>query len=177
MTDLLSHLTFLFGADKAPPLFDRLQRITADYRKRIATRAGELTERDAILITYGDQLKLSGEKPLQPMGAFCNRYLNGVVSGIHILPSYPWTSDDGLSVMDYRKVDPNSGDWEDISSMQSHLRLMFDGVLNHISSQSEWFKGFLRDDHINLNYLNPEVLHKILDISSFLLSAAQPSSI
>ena len=118
MTNLLAHLSFLHGADKAPPLFDRLQRITADYRKRIATRAGDLTERDSILITYGDQMKLSGEKPLQTLGAFCNRYLNGVVSGIHILPFYPWTSDDGFSVRDYRKVGPNFGDWEDISSMQ-----------------------------------------------------------
>ena len=118
MTNPLAHLSFLYGADKAPPLFDRLQRITADYRKRIAARAGDLTERDSILITYGDQMKLSGEKPLQTLGAFCIRYLNGVVSGIHILPFYPWTSHDGFSVRDYRKVDPNFGDWEDISSMQ-----------------------------------------------------------
>ncbi|MBE0680929.1 MAG: sugar phosphorylase, partial [Anaerolineales bacterium] len=77
---------------------------------------------------------------------FCRQYVSDIVSGIHILPFYPWTSDDGFSVVDYRKVDSALGDWEDISSMQSHFRLMFDGVINHISSQSEWFKGFLRDD-------------------------------
>jgi sucrose phosphorylase len=146
MTDLLTHLTFLYGADKAPQIFDRLQGIIAEYRKRIPTRTGELTERDSILITYGDQVQLSGEKPLQTLGAFCDRYLNGVVSGIHILPFYPWTSDDGFSVKDYRKVDPALGDWDDISAMQSHFRLMFDGVINHISSQSEWFQAFLNDD-------------------------------
>ncbi|HMD81668.1 MAG TPA: alpha-amylase family glycosyl hydrolase, partial [Anaerolineales bacterium] len=69
-----------------------------------------------------------------------------VVKGIHILPFYPWTSDDGFSVVDYRKVDPALGDWKHISAMQSHFRLMFDGVINHISSQSEWFKAFLNDD-------------------------------
>ena len=146
MTDLLGHLTFLYGADKAPQLFDRLQRIMTKYRVQIPAHDGELTERDSILITYGDQLQFSGEKPLQSLRAFCNQYLDGVVSGIHILPFYPWTSDDGFSVADYCKVDPALGDWEDISAMQDHFRLMFDAVINHASAQHEWFQSFLRDD-------------------------------
>jgi len=91
-------------------------------------------------------VQLPNEKPLQTLRAFCEQYLANVVNGIHILPFYPWTSDDGFSVVDYRKVDSNLGAWEDISSMQSHFRLMFDGVINHISAQSEWFKAFLQDD-------------------------------
>ena len=146
MTDLLSHLSFLYRADKAPQLLERLQRIMADYRLRIRARDAELTERDSILITYGDQLHSSGEKPLQTLGTFCNRYLKGVVSSIHFLPFYPWTSDDGFSVADYRKLDPALGDWEDITAMQAHFRLMFDGVINHASVQHEWFQAFLRDD-------------------------------
>ncbi|HJR79681.1 MAG TPA: sugar phosphorylase [Anaerolineales bacterium] len=146
MTDLLTHLTFLYGADSAPRFLDRVQGLIAEYRKRIPARPAELTERDSILITYGDQVQLPGEKPLQTLGAFCDRTLNGVVSGIHILPFYPWTSDDGFSVKDYRQVDPALGDWDDISAMQPHFRLMFDGVINHISSQSAWFQAFLKDD-------------------------------
>jgi len=145
MTDLLSHLTFLYGADKAPQLFERLQRIMKEYRLQVRAHDGELTERDSILITYGDQLQATGEKPLETLGAFCNQYLNGVISGIHILPFYPWSSDDGFSVSDYRKVDPALGDWEDISAIQDHFRLMFDAVINHASSQHEWFQAFLRD--------------------------------
>jgi sucrose phosphorylase len=49
-------------------------------------------------------------------------------------------------------VDSNLGDWEDVSSMQSHFRLMFDGVINHISAQSEWFRAFLQDDPQYQNY-------------------------
>src|SRR5258705_5986983 len=145
MTNLLSHLTFLYG-DKAPPLLDRLQGVMTEYRLQVRAHDGELTERDSILITYGDQLQQSGEKPLQTLSAFCNQYLKGVVSGMHILPFYPWTSDDGFSVTDYRKVDPALGDWEDISAMQDHFRLMFDAVINHASAQHEWFQAFLRDD-------------------------------
>lgn len=146
MTEFLTQLSFLYGADQAPQLVDRLQGIMADYRMRAPARAGELTERDSILITYGDQVQLSGEKPLQTLGTFCNRYLNGVVSGIHILPFYPWTSDDGFSVRDYRKVDPALGDWVDISALQGHFRLMFDAVINHASVGHEWFQAFLKDD-------------------------------
>src|SRR6185295_5822718 len=113
---------------------------------RILARNAELTERDSILITYGDQLSSSGEKPLQTLSAFCRETLAGVVGGIHILPFYPWTSDDGFSVLDYRQVDPALGDWDDISTLQGNFRLMFDGVINHISSQSEWFKAFVNDD-------------------------------
>ena len=146
MTKLLSHLTFLYGADEAPQLLDLTQKIIASYRERILAQAGNLTEQDSILITYGDQVQTPGEKPLQTMSMFYTQNLTGVVKGIHILPFYPWTSDDGFSVVDYRKVDPALGDWDDISAMQNPFRLMFDGVINHISSQSDWFKAFLNDD-------------------------------
>ena len=146
MTNLTDYLTSLYGADISPQLFDRVQKIMDGYRDRIHAREASLTERDSILITYGDQVQTPGEKPLQTLSAFCRQNLAGVVNGIHILPFYPWTSDDGFSVVDYRKVDPVLGDWADISSMQSRFRLMFDGVINHISSQSDWFKAFLDDD-------------------------------
>ena len=146
MTNLPDHLTSLYGADRSPQLFDRVQKIMDGYRGRIPVRDASLTERDSILITYGDQVQTPGAKPLQTLNVFCRQNLVGVVNGIHILPFYPWTSDDGFSVVDYRKVDPALGDWADISSMQSQFRLMFDGVINHISSQSEWFKAFLNDE-------------------------------
>ena len=130
----------------APQLLARVQKITADYSLRIPVRDGSITEQDSILITYGDQVQAQGEKPLQTLSAFCKQYLTDVVRGIHILPFYPWTSDDGFSVVDYRKVDPALGDWEDISSMKGQFRLMFDAVINHISSQSDWFQAFLKDD-------------------------------
>lgn len=143
---LLDHLIFLYGEETAPQVYKRAQNVVDKYRARIFINNGELTERDSILITYGDQIQTPNEKPLQTLNKFCKKYLSGIVNGIHILPFYPWTSDDGFSVVDYRKIDPALGDWDDVSSMQSHFRLMFDGVINHISSQSEWFKGFLRDE-------------------------------
>jgi sucrose phosphorylase len=69
-----------------------------------------------------------------------------VVSGIHILPFYPWSSDDGFSVKDYRAVDPALGGWRDVERLGHSFRLMFDGVINHASAQGTWFQSFLRDE-------------------------------
>lgn len=146
MNNLFSYLSFLYGAEKAHQLLERIQGIMDGYRSRIPVRNAELTEKDSILITYGDQVTSSEEKPLQTLGAFCRKNLTGVIGGIHLLPFYPWTSDDGFSVVDYRNVDPALGDWDDITALHGDFRLMFDGVINHISSQSEWFKAFLKDD-------------------------------
>ncbi|MBK8824202.1 MAG: sugar phosphorylase [Anaerolineales bacterium] len=145
-SEILNHLIFLYGEDQAPQLLDRVQKLLDAYRPRIQMRDGELTERDSILITYGDQVQSQNENPLQTLSRFCKQYLTHSIGGIHILPFYPWTSDDGFSVVDYRKVDSSLGNWEDISAMQNDFRLMFDGVINHISAESDWFKAFLQDD-------------------------------
>ncbi len=148
---LLDHLTFLYGENESTRLLERTEKLLNDFRERIQPRDGKLTERDSILITYGDQIQTPTEKPLQTLRKFCEIHLTNIVSGIHILPFYPWTSDDGFSVIDYRQIDPALGNWDDVSSMQS-FRLMFDGVINHISAQSEWFQGFLHDDPRYRNY-------------------------
>ncbi len=130
------------GERTANRLFDLLDR----YRSRLPRRVPRLEPRDAILITYPDQVRDEGQPPLKTLADFCTRHLRGVVSGVHILPFFPWSSDDGFAVMDYRRVAPEYGDWDDVARLGEHFRLMFDAVINHISSRSEWFQAFLRDD-------------------------------
>jgi sucrose phosphorylase len=73
--------------------------------------------------------------------------LRGVVSGVHLLPFYPWSSDDGFSVKDYFTVDLQYGGWEDVAQLRREgFDLMFDAVLNHASVQGEWFQRYLADD-------------------------------
>lgn len=133
-------------------MYSRLREIMAGYRARLSARDGEITERDAVLIAYGDQVQRAEDAPLRTLAEFCRARLKDAVSGIHILPFYPWTSDDGFSVVDYRRVDPALGDWDDVSAMQKDFRLMFDAVVNHLSSQSDWFQKFLQDDPHYKNY-------------------------
>src|SRR5688572_20872208 len=112
---LSAYLTSLYNADETPHVYERVKNIITEYQGRIKKRDETITEHDSILITYGDQVQAPSEKPLQTLNTFCSRYLKNIVNGIHILPFYPWTSDDGFSVVDYRKVDPHLGNWEDIS--------------------------------------------------------------
>jgi sucrose phosphorylase len=140
---LLAHLTFLYGEKTGKAAHEKLVQIVEAYRPKIpAPESAGLNERDVLLITYGDQVSMRGQPPLQSLTNFCRKYLRGVVSGIHILPFYPSSSDDGFSVIDYRQVDPTLGAWEDIQALGKDFRLMFDAVINHISAQSKWFQGF-----------------------------------
>lgn len=101
------------------------------------------SEKDVVLITYGDTVFEEGERPLRTLRSFCSRHLKDAVSTVHVLPFYPWSSDDGFSVKDYRRVDPRLGDWEDIRALANEFGVMADLVLNHCSARSEWFREFV----------------------------------
>ena len=58
---------------------------------------------------------------------------------------FPFSSDDGFAVIDYKKVNPDVGEWQDLNPLQDCCLLMFDAVINHISSQSDWFQKYLQD--------------------------------
>lgn len=100
-------------------------------------------EKDVILITYGDSIKKEEEVPLQTLRNFFDKKGKNAISAIHLLPFYPYTSDDGFSVVDYLAVDEELGDWKDVKDLSKAYDLMFDAVINHISSESLWFKGYL----------------------------------
>jgi sucrose phosphorylase len=102
------------------------------------------TEKDIILITYGDSILNRDEKPLQVLNEFLKQYIGDSISYVHILPFFPYSSDDGFSVIDYRKVNPELGDWSDVSELKKHYKLMFDLVINHISQHSDWYQNYLK---------------------------------
>ena len=99
-------------------------------------------ETDMALITYGDTFLAEGERPLHTLHRFLLEHLDGLFSWVHILPFFPYTSDDGFAVVDYTEVNSALGEWEDISAIAGDYRLMGDLVINHGSSQSEWFENF-----------------------------------
>ena len=112
-------------------------------RKRPRKPSNSLwSQRDAVLITYGNSLIDGVHKPLDLLHDFLLRRLKGVVNGVHILPFFPFTSDDGFAVTDFRKVDPALGDWPDIKRIGGAFNLVSDLVLNHVSSQGAWFNAY-----------------------------------
>ena len=101
-------------------------------------------ETDSLVITYGDSVLLDDEKPLRTLNRFLDKYCRSSISGVHILPFYPFTSDDGFSVLDYSSVNESLGDWEDINAIANNYSLMADLVVNHCSARSPWFENFIK---------------------------------
>ena len=99
-------------------------------------------ETDSILVTYGNSISKAGERPLCTLHRFLDRYLDGVIEAVHILPFSPFSSDDGFAVMEYLQVNPSLGGWEDIEAISARYKLMADVVINHVSSRSRWFNNF-----------------------------------
>ncbi len=165
-------LVFLYGEPAARSIVPSLDEMRAKHSKRLGkTRlenATHLSERDILLITYPDQVRddassqaarnsdplinrrenasVAEVPPLQTLTALLDTHLSAVVSGVHLLPFFPSSSDDGFSVENYRAVDPSFGTWDDVTRLGQRFDLMFDAVINHISAQSEWFQRFLQDD-------------------------------
>lgn len=139
------HLVALYGEPTAAAVRPQLEALLARWRARLpgpATGSAALTEHDALLITYADQVRAAGETPLHTLGEFARVHLRGVVSGIHVLPFYPWSSDDGFAVKDFYAVEPAYGTWDDLRRLGAGFDLMYDAVFNHLSAQGDWFARF-----------------------------------
>ncbi|MFQ5921498.1 MAG: sugar phosphorylase [Anaerolineales bacterium] len=141
-------LQALYGEGRHGELTGRIQGIIDNHKaaQKASSTPKRLTERDAVLIAYGDQVTEAGEAPLATLSRLLSERLEGLISGVHILPFFPYSSDDGFSVIDYRRVDPALGTWADVQNIGADFRLMVDAVINHISSESEWAKAFQRGD-------------------------------
>lgn len=150
-------LATIYGIEEADILLDRLYRMIGRYGVGIQpTQNGtNLKAKDVVLITYADMVKSESaeQSSLNSLKEFCTLRLKGAVSAIHILPFYPWTSDDGFSVVDYREVCVEYGTWDDVSKLSEEFDLMFDLVLNHCSSKSPWFKEYVSGVEPGLNYI------------------------
>lgn len=150
---MLARLRFLYGEDKARQAMPELARI---LRVHYAHKPQELieaekdfdpkerfSEKDMVLITYGDMVEGQEHSPLASLHKFVTTANRGAINTLHLLPFFPYSSDRGFSVVDYTRVDPKLGTWEDIRNMSLDYDLMFDGVLNHCSSRSRMFRHFL----------------------------------
>lgn len=141
-------LTQIYGPDVAAATYPRLAARLAAFAAAhpappARPPADRISQDDVILITYGDQVRSAERPPLASLGDLLDLTFERVLSGVHLLPFYPYTSDDGFSVVDYLTVDPALGSWAELDALRGRYRLMFDAVVNHISAASAWFQVFL----------------------------------
>jgi len=139
-------LAKIYGEHQASILVDEiialLQHVAAQPRPR---RDERWDQDDVILISYGDSICQPGVPPLRTLRGFLEKHLSGRISAVHLLPFFPYSSDDGFSVIDYLQVNPALGDWEEVRALGRSFTLMIDLVINHVSRESLWFIDFLNN--------------------------------
>ncbi|MGD9007004.1 MAG: sugar phosphorylase [Desulfobacteraceae bacterium] len=145
--EILAILNRLYDPDDAAAACKRIESLLSYHGgKEPKESASRFSQNDVVLITYADSLNEPGRVPLRVMGDFARRFLKEGFSAIHFLPFFPYSSDDGFSVIDYLALNPSVGQWGDVVPFSADFDLMFDYVLNHISAKSQWFESYLAQE-------------------------------
>lgn len=150
---LRERLRFLYGDRSADRYLPEMERILKVHHAHKPTEMLEkeksydpekrFSEEDIVLITYGDLVHGEGDTPLSMLHNFVRSVSTNVINTLHLLPFFPYSSDRGFAVVDFRQVDPELGSWADILQKKRRYDLMFDAVLNHVSSRSEMFREYI----------------------------------
>ena len=133
----------IYGKKDAKLALEKIAPVIDKYAARKRKKEAFFSQEDVVLITYGDSLKKAGEAPLATLHAFAGQYLKNAVSCIHFLPFFPYSSDDGFSVIDFFEINSELGTWHEVASIGRDFELMFDYVVNHFSSKGQWFQNYL----------------------------------
>jgi sucrose phosphorylase len=133
----------IYGDREGELALERITPLIEKFPVQKSDKEGYFSQEDVVLITYGDSLLRKGQVPLVTLHDFANTYVKDAISTVHFLPFFPWSSDDGFSVMDFSAIDPALGSWEDVVSIGRDFKLMFDYVVNHFSSKGQWFENYL----------------------------------
>jgi sucrose phosphorylase len=141
--EVKSILKKIYGEREGEVAFQRIMVLLENFPVVQSKREGYFSQEDVVLITYGDSLLGEGQVPLVTLHDFANTYLKDAISTVHFLPFFPWSSDDGFSVVDFFAINPELGSWEDVVSIGRDFQLMFDYVVNHFSSKGQWFEDYL----------------------------------
>lgn len=147
-------LAFLYGDEQADDVTARLLGLVHRYQSTIYhhTRDSGWDETDTLLITYGDAIRHRDEPGLLQLERFLEHFYPDRITNVHLLPFYPYSSDDGFSVIDFKQVRETVGHWDHIDALARRFGLMFDLVLNHCSRENLWFIDFIQNQEPGCNY-------------------------
>lgn len=143
-----------------------------DENHRLAYASAGLAERDAFLITPGDQVTDPDRPPLQSLRAFIEKHLADVLGGVHLLPPFRSAPTDPYSIIDHRQLNPALGTWDEVRRLGWNYRLMVDGVFNHVSRASAAFGGFQKGEKPYTDHFL--VLDPATDLSAVARHGAPP---
>jgi glucosylglycerate phosphorylase len=156
LAQLEEKLKEIYGEEFKDEYWTAFQLLIKRWEEKHWPETEPLSEKNVYLITYGDSIFEEGKPTLETLHQFLKEKVGDVITDVHLLPMFPYTSDDGFSVVDYRQIHPKLGSWDQIDKFASEYRLMFDFVANHISKSSEWFQQYLKDDPKYEHYFIPK---------------------
>lgn len=143
---ILTHLNNIYPKKQNTNFAKKIFTIFLNKKKlKINHADNRWNESDVVMITYMDTFQEKDKKHIDSLRKFMDLHLKDVISIIHILPFFPYSSDDGFSVIDYLQIKKGLGTWSDIKKLSANYKIMGDLVINHCSSQSDWFKQFLNN--------------------------------
>ena len=151
---VMSHLTVIYPNENVDVLAGELihlMKLDEDCVKA-NSHHNRWDETDIWMIAYGDSIQSPNCMPLQSLFHFVRRHLSGLINGVHILPFFPYSSDDGFSVINFSQVNESLGTWQDIEAISKEFHLMGDLVVNHCSSRSLWFENYKQCKHPGKDY-------------------------
>lgn len=140
-----SKFTQIYGKTEAPDYTKQMEKLIDSWEVMDWQLPVPLSESNIYMITYGDSIYEDNKPTLQTLQGFVNEQLEDIITDVHLLPMFPYTSDDGFSVTDHREIDTDLGSWDDIENFAKDKRLMFDFVANHMSQSSNWFNNYLAE--------------------------------
>lgn len=151
---ILHHLNQIYPDHDNKKLTEKIVKIFFKESEPVAPNPNitKWDQSDIILISYANSIVKKGEVPLQSLLYFLNTYVNGYINSVHILPYFPYSSDDGFAVIDFKKINDTFGSWHDIDTISKKYKLMTDLVINHVSSRSQWFDQFKNNKNPGKDY-------------------------
>jgi len=154
-------LSMAYPPDTVESLTQQLFELLRPHLRKNSRENWRKWNHDNILmITYGDSLvSQDGRTPLAVLAEFLEAYLKDTITGVHILPFFPFTSDDGFAISDYTTVNPELGTWDDVKRIAQSFNLMVDLVVNHVSGEHAWVEQFKAGEKPGCDYfieVNPQ---------------------
>ena len=133
-------LTEIYGPDAGGKIRGRYEALIVRHQQRTQLANDHLRSTDSWIISYPDHISGHQGAPLKVLDEFVRKRLRPFITGVHILPCFPSSSDEGFSVKDYLAIDKRYGTWGDIENLASDGNMMLDAVVNHASTQGIWFE-------------------------------------
>ncbi len=136
----------LYPAETATVFTTRITTLVERIQESIPGKKIGWSQRDVLLITYPDTITRPQQASLDTLSEFLSHFVGDLATFVHILPFFPYTSDQGFSITDYRRVSVSHGGWGHIRRLGQRYRIAIDAVINHVSASGIYMQRLLQGD-------------------------------